>query len=180
MSGRNARETFRYGDIALDVPVRVEVPDVPTPTPTPRPASAADRAALEAFYTAAGGPDWSNNTNWLSDAPLGEWYGVAVDERGRVAELELEANGLSGELASEMGNLADLTTLRLSENELTGYHPGYAGQPLGYALSGPLREPVERGDPGSAGRPFGPAVADALRQPAERGDPGGTGGRSPT
>lgn len=31
---------------------------------------ATDRAALEAFYDATGGPDWSINTNWKTSAPL--------------------------------------------------------------------------------------------------------------
>ena len=35
-----------------------------------------DRVALEALYRATGGDDWTDNTNWLSDEPLGEWYGV--------------------------------------------------------------------------------------------------------
>ena len=33
--------------------------------------TAADRTALEAIYGATGGDDWTNNTNWLSSAPLG-------------------------------------------------------------------------------------------------------------
>ena len=35
-----------------------------------------DRAALVALYNATDGPNWVDNTNWLTDAPLGEWYGV--------------------------------------------------------------------------------------------------------
>ena len=35
-----------------------------------------DRQSLMAFYEAAGGPGWKDNTNWLTDAPLGEWFGV--------------------------------------------------------------------------------------------------------
>ena len=31
-------------------------------------ANTPDRAALEAFYHATGGPDWDNNENWLTDA----------------------------------------------------------------------------------------------------------------
>ena len=39
---------------------------------------AADRAALAALYNATGGGNWTNNTNWLSEEPLSEWYGVTV------------------------------------------------------------------------------------------------------
>ena len=38
-----------------------------------------DRAALVALYNATDGPNWVDNTNWLTDAPLGEWYGVSTD-----------------------------------------------------------------------------------------------------
>ncbi len=33
------------------------------------------RAALVALYEATDGPNWVNNENWLTDAPLGEWFG---------------------------------------------------------------------------------------------------------
>ena len=35
-----------------------------------------DRAVLVALYTATDGPRWANSDNWLSDAPIGEWFGV--------------------------------------------------------------------------------------------------------
>ncbi len=47
----------------------------------------ADRTALVALYNATDGPNWVDNTNWLTDAPLGEWYGVDTDRQGRVAKL---------------------------------------------------------------------------------------------
>ena len=48
-----------------------------------------DRAALVAVYRATGGNDWTNNTNWLSAAPLEDWYGVEVNRDGRVTRLRL-------------------------------------------------------------------------------------------
>ena len=50
-----------------------------------------DRDVLVEFYKATDGPNWIDNTNWLSDAPIGEWYGVTADENGRVIELVLAA-----------------------------------------------------------------------------------------
>ena len=35
-----------------------------------------DRAALVALYNATDGPNWSHNTNWLSDLPISKWDGV--------------------------------------------------------------------------------------------------------
>ena len=83
----------------------------------------ADRAALVALYNATGGADWTNNTNWLSNEALSEWYGVETDEDGRVRELNLNKNGLSGEIPVELGRLTNLLELYLSENELSGTIP---------------------------------------------------------
>ncbi len=57
-----------------------------------------DRAALEALYSATAGDGWINNENWLTDAPLGDLYGVATDTNGRVTSLRLSENGLRGVL----------------------------------------------------------------------------------
>ena len=38
------------------------------------------RAVLVTLYEATDGANWNDNTNWLSAAPLGEWYGVTTDE----------------------------------------------------------------------------------------------------
>jgi hypothetical protein len=37
-------------------------------------ASNSDRDALVALFNATDGPNWKDNTNWLTDAPLGDWY----------------------------------------------------------------------------------------------------------
>ena len=52
----------------------------------PTPAPPVDRAALVALYNATDGPNWTNNHNWLSEAPIGEWYGVTTDDDGRVTD----------------------------------------------------------------------------------------------
>ena len=54
-----------------------------------------DRAALVALYQATDGQNWVSNENWLTDAPLGEWYGVRVDGQGQVAGLSLGSSNLS-------------------------------------------------------------------------------------
>ena len=78
-----------------------------------------DRPALVALYNATNGPNWANNTNWLTDAPLGAWHGVSTDARGRVTALRLYENGLSGSIPSEMGNLTSLEELSLQGNSIT-------------------------------------------------------------
>ena len=82
-----------------------------------------DRAAPVALYNATGGPNWDDNDNWLSDVPISEWIGVTTDDNGRVSELALGVNQLSGEISSELGRLSHLDTLVLSVNQLTGEIP---------------------------------------------------------
>ena len=97
--------------------------------------AASDRAALEAFYEAAGGPNWTNNDGWLTNAPLDEWYGVWTDSQGRVVTLALPPNNLTGEISPELGNLANLEVLSLfglgdsdnAGNDLTGEIPPELG-----------------------------------------------------
>ena len=68
-------------------------PAGPAPPP-PLPTSVdSDRAALVALYESTDGPNWVNSENWLTDAPLGEWYGVDTDRSGRVRRLDLSGRG---------------------------------------------------------------------------------------
>ena len=114
------------------VPVVASTPALTaTPTPTPSPTGAStpdtDRAALAALYNATDGPNWTNITNWLSDASIGEWHGVTADDDGRVVELWLNDNDLTGHIPTQLGNLSNLTFLGLWENQLTGTIPAELG-----------------------------------------------------
>ena len=86
-----------------------------------------DRAALEAFYRATGGGDWTNNTNWLSAAPLGEWYGVDVDKSDRITYMELQNNNLTGQIPADIALLDSLLILSLNDSTLTGPIPPAIG-----------------------------------------------------
>lgn len=89
-------------------------------------AAGTDRAALIALYAATDGPHWKNDSNWLTDAPLRQWYGVsAVD--GRVVELYLASNGLTGTLPAEVAEFDKLESLSLQVNGLTGPIPAELG-----------------------------------------------------
>ena len=87
----------------------------------------ADRAALVALYNATGGANWTIDTNWLTNEALSEWHGVETDEDGRVTALRLVANGLSGEIPAELGNLSNLQILSFSRNTLSGEIPAELG-----------------------------------------------------
>ena len=82
-----------------------------------------DRAVLVALYHATGGAQWMRNASWLSDAPLGSWHGVSTDANGRVTELSLSENNLTGTLPAELGQLGKLEELDLSKNNLRGPLP---------------------------------------------------------
>ena len=86
-----------------------------------------DRAALEILYRATGGDDWNDNTNWLSDEPLEEWYGVGI-RNGRVDDLRLRDNNLTGHIPAAIGLLDDLFILDLANNALTGPIPPSIGR----------------------------------------------------
>ena len=115
-------------------------------------ASLSDREILEALYDAGGRSGWKNDDNWLTDAPLGDWYGVRVDRDGRVTHLELVGNNLSGPLPRELGGLVRLQSLTVARNELTGPIPPELGNLAGLvtlrldrnALTGPI--PPELGN----------------------------------
>ena len=127
-------------------------PVPPKPEGTPSAGSVeGDRAALVALYHATGGPNWTNSDNWLTDAPLNQWYGIQADLGGRVEGLSLSENQLSGEIPSvlqkldrlqglvlygnqlsgkiphELGNLTSLATLHLESNRLSGVIPDDLG-----------------------------------------------------
>ena len=99
-----------------------------------------EREALRALFDALGGSGWSHSNNWLTDTPLGDWYGVEVDSQGRVIGLRMAVwvdtedggseklgNGLTGSIPPELGNLARLRELDLSRNYLTGSIPPELG-----------------------------------------------------
>ena len=60
-----------------------------------------DRENLVRFYDAADGDNWDDNTNWKSEEPLDQWYGVDTDEDGEVISLRLADNNLSGDMPTE-------------------------------------------------------------------------------
>lgn len=87
----------------------------------------ADRLVLTLLYEVTDGAGWINDENWLTDLPLADWYGVDVDEAGRVSELDLEANNLVGPLPAELSRLKRLRELNLIRNGLKGRIPAELG-----------------------------------------------------
>lgn len=70
-----------------------------------------ERTALIDLYNSTNGANWTTKTNWCSDKPLGEWYGVTTDADGHVIEIDLSRNNLVGKIPNSIGNLTSLTYL---------------------------------------------------------------------
>lgn len=95
-----------------------------------------ERAALVALYEVTDGPNWVNSENWLTEQPLGDWYGVDTNAAGRVIRLDLAGSsasegggphGLSGTIPPELASLASLESLDLGYNRLSGPIPPELG-----------------------------------------------------
>ena len=96
---------------------------IPGYAPTDKVTPTHVRNTLSALYNATNGPDWKNNRNWLSEAPVGKWHGVVTNCDGDVVELQLGANNLVGPIPEELGSLSNLERLHLWNNKLTGEIP---------------------------------------------------------
>ncbi len=83
---------------------------------------ATDREILVAIYNALDGLSWTDSENWLSDAPLGDWSDVGTYDNGRVNSLQLRVQGLRGEIPPELANI-NPSVLILSNNQLSGEIP---------------------------------------------------------
>lgn len=78
--------------------------------------------ALMTFYNATGGENWTNNTNWGSDKPFSEWYGLgAIDNM--ITSITLDNNNLKGYIPEEISEFKELTILQLLDNKITGTIP---------------------------------------------------------
>ena len=87
-----------------------------------------DKFALTAFFEATNGDLWISNANWGTDAPLSEWYGVELNEGGRVRVLELVENSLVGTIPPAISKLTELEELHLEKNLLEGPIPPEIGE----------------------------------------------------
>ena len=119
--------TATVGRWLSSTPLTVSLPEVSPDTAQDGGSVASDRAALVALYNATEGADWTRDWNWLSDRPIGEWFGVITNSAGRVAELGLSGNGLTGPIPAQLGDLSDLELLDLRFNGLTGPIPAQLG-----------------------------------------------------
>ena len=82
-----------------------------------------ERYALSVFYYINGGcsGDWIDTTNWMdANKDHCEWYGVICDLQGRVTELAMAGNYVTGELIMELSQMKEMSTMDLSNNRMEG------------------------------------------------------------
>ncbi|WP_299903343.1 hypothetical protein, partial [uncultured Aquimarina sp.] len=89
--------------------------------------SDAQKQALIDLYNSTDGANWTDNTNWLTDAPVCDWYGVAV-VNGKVVSISLSLNNLKGTLPTSLNSLTSLSSLYLQNNLLEGNIPQEIGE----------------------------------------------------
>ena len=80
-----------------------------------------DKMILESFYHSTAGSDWTTTTGWLKGDPCQDkWYGIKCSLDGRVTEINLPNNSLTGQLPYQLGALDKLEALRLQNNYIGG------------------------------------------------------------
>lgn len=79
-----------------------------------------EQIVLMRLFNLANGSEWTDNTNWGSDKPLDEWYGITTDAEGYVTAIDLKGNGLSAAtLILDFRNLSRLASLDISDNSIS-------------------------------------------------------------
>lgn len=85
------------------------------------------KAYLIKFYHSTGGKGWKNNTNWLSDKPISEWYGISVregdDPNAGIFRIDLSNNNLKGTIPEGFSILVGARFIDLQNNALEGSIP---------------------------------------------------------
>ena len=76
------------------------------------------REALVKLYESTDGDNWINNTNWCSDKPVTEWYGVSINREGKY-DISLGRNNLTGVIDQEFPEC--VTSLSCYDNQLTSF-----------------------------------------------------------
>lgn len=87
-----------------------------------------DFDALIDIYNDSNGASWTTNTGWVdgaadTDCDICQWYGVVCDGFGRVKELNLGNNNMTGTLSASIGDLLFMRKINLLNNDMTASIP---------------------------------------------------------
>ena len=80
-----------------------------------------DYNALVAFYNSTNGDDWAENTDWLVDPNVCNWFGITCDIEGKVISIDFKptldnsgtfiSTDIIGSIPPEIGDLVYLEEL---------------------------------------------------------------------
>ncbi|CAN0926364.1 Probable LRR receptor-like serine/threonine-protein kinase At3g47570 [Linum grandiflorum] len=89
-----------------------------------------DRLVLLSFESMITSDPLGALISWNDSTHFCKWYGVSCSRRhyGRVTALELQSQGLSGSISTQVGNLSFLKFLRLYNNNFVGEIPPEIGR----------------------------------------------------
>lgn len=87
-----------------------------------------DYDALISIYNDSNGASWTNNTGWAAgaagiDCDICSWYGIVCNGFGRVKELNVNGNNLSGSLSDAIEDLQSLEKINFFNHSMTGVIP---------------------------------------------------------
>ena len=87
---------------------------------------------LNTFYTATGGDQWYNYSNWdfsatPNEAELDQWYGISMRE-GWLYAMELSHNNLTQSIPADLSALSEVQVFDVSGNLLSGAIPTGIGR----------------------------------------------------
>lgn len=89
---------------------------------------AKERDILMTIYEQMGGEGWTNNSNWGSDLPVSEWFGIHVNRDGLITSIALTENNLTGEIPTGLYEISNLKQLNLNYNKISGQVPADIGK----------------------------------------------------
>ena len=111
-------ELFQNDDLWSEFNIVGDLGAMPVTTPM----NEADYADLCNIYNTLGGDNW--RSKWLTNANVqtaSRWRGVTFDEDGFVTSINLEDNGLNGDISGlSFTGMSRLTEANLSRNAITG------------------------------------------------------------
>jgi len=87
----------------------------------------ADSLALIKVYEALDGESWCTQCNGDFSLPMNEWYGITLNANGCVDKIFMNDASISGTLATEIGDLSEITEIDLMQNQISGNIPSSIG-----------------------------------------------------